>query len=145
MLSEAMPVRSWQLPWVFAVSVDASSWVASLSQLVREARARRVSLSAHVGTTTDTTAVAVFREDGAAMLGGLIALTGLALHQITGSAMPTQGEPGDPRRQRSVPFLALARQRETLGGTMRRVGRHSTVGRARRRGGATERERFRQL
>src|SRR5207302_9363009 len=27
--------------------VDASSWVASLSQLVREARARRVSLSAH--------------------------------------------------------------------------------------------------
>ena len=106
MLSEAMPVRSWQLPWVFAVSVDASSWVASLSQLVREARARRVSLSAHVGTTTDTTAVAVFREDGAAMLGGLIALTGLALHQITGSAMPTQGEPGDPRRQRSVPFLA---------------------------------------
>ena len=35
MLSEAMPVRSWQLPRVFAVSTDASSWVVSLSQLVR--------------------------------------------------------------------------------------------------------------
>jgi cation diffusion facilitator family transporter len=68
--------------------VDGTSWVASLRQLGREARARGVRLTQHVRSTTDTTVTAVYLEDGAALLGGLIALVGLGAHQITGSSVP---------------------------------------------------------
>lgn len=39
-------------------------------------------------STTDTTVTAVYFEDGAALLGGFIALVGLAAHQVLGSAVP---------------------------------------------------------
>jgi cation diffusion facilitator family transporter len=68
--------------------IDGTSWVASLRQLRREARARGVPLGQHVRSTTDTMVTAVYLEDGAALLGGLLALVGLALHQVTGSAIP---------------------------------------------------------
>ena len=68
--------------------VDGTSWLLSLRQLVREARARGVRLSQHVRSTTDTTVTAVYMEDGAALLGGLTALVGLTAHQVLRSAIP---------------------------------------------------------
>lgn len=72
----------------FGFLVDGTSWVASLRQLSREARGRGVRLTEHVRSTTDTTVTAVYMEDGAALLGGLLAMVGLAAHQVTGSAIP---------------------------------------------------------
>ena len=74
--------------------VDGTSWLRSLRQLAREARARGVRLSQHIRSTTDTTVTAVYMEDGAALLGGMIAMVGLAAHQflashqVRGAAIP---------------------------------------------------------
>jgi cation diffusion facilitator family transporter len=68
--------------------IDGTSFLLSLRQLTREARARGVRLSQHVRGTTDTAVTAAYREDGAALLGGLLALAGLVAHQLTGSAIP---------------------------------------------------------
>jgi cation diffusion facilitator family transporter len=57
-------------------------------QLRREARERDRQLLRHVMLTSDPTVRAVFAEDSAAVLGSLIALVGVALHQATGSAVP---------------------------------------------------------
>ena len=66
----------------FGFVVDGTSWLRSLRQLAREARSRGVRLTQHIRSTTDTTVTAVYMEDGAALLGGMIAMVGLAAHQI---------------------------------------------------------------
>jgi cation diffusion facilitator family transporter len=75
---------------VLAVSfvLEATSFLQSLRQAKPEARSMDRDLIEHVLATSDPTLRAVFAEDAAALLGILIAATGLGLHQITGSAAP---------------------------------------------------------
>jgi cation diffusion facilitator family transporter len=68
--------------------VDGTSWVVAVRQLWHESRLRQVRLLEHVRGTTDTTVTAVFFEDGASLLGGGIAMLGLAAHQVFGSEVP---------------------------------------------------------
>jgi cation diffusion facilitator family transporter len=68
--------------------LDGTSWLTSVRQLRREARARGVPLRQHIRTTTDTTVTAVYYEDAAALAGNAIALAGLGIHQLLGSAAP---------------------------------------------------------
>ena len=64
----------------------------SFSQAVRQSRreARKLgrSVLSFVSTTSNPTLRAVFAEDAAALIGILIASTGIVLHQVTGSAVP---------------------------------------------------------
>jgi cation diffusion facilitator family transporter len=64
----------------------------SFAQSIRQARPEAASLERdvleHVLATSDPTLRAVFFEDLAALVGLVIATTGLALHQLTGSAAP---------------------------------------------------------
>ena len=68
--------------------LEGFSFLQSVRQARREARALRRDLIDHVLATSDPTLRAVFAEDAAALIGLVIAFTGLALHQITGSATP---------------------------------------------------------
>jgi divalent metal cation (Fe/Co/Zn/Cd) transporter len=49
--------------------LDGTSWLTSMRQLRREARARGVRLREHVRSTTDTAVTAVYYEDAAALAG----------------------------------------------------------------------------
>jgi cation diffusion facilitator family transporter len=64
----------------------------SFAQSIRQARPEAAELDRdlleHVLATSDPTLRAVFAEDAAALLGLVIAGTGLALHEITGSPVP---------------------------------------------------------
>jgi cation diffusion facilitator family transporter len=64
----------------------------SFSQSIRQAKPEAASLDRdliqHVLATSDPTLRAVFAEDAAALLGLVIAGTGLGLHQLTGSPTP---------------------------------------------------------
>ena len=68
--------------------LDGTSWLTSVRQLRREARARGVPFRQHLRSTTDTAVTAVFYEDSAALIGNTIALAGLGACQLTGSAAP---------------------------------------------------------
>jgi cation diffusion facilitator family transporter len=68
--------------------LDGISWLASVRQLRREARARGVPLRRHLRSTTDTAVTAVYYEDAAALVGNAIALAGLGMHQLLGSPAP---------------------------------------------------------
>jgi cation diffusion facilitator family transporter len=71
-----------------ALALELVSLGQAWRQLRREARERDRQLLRHVMLTSDPTVRAVFAEDSAAVLGTLIALVGVALHQATGSAVP---------------------------------------------------------
>jgi divalent metal cation (Fe/Co/Zn/Cd) transporter len=68
--------------------LDGISWLTSVRQLRREARARGVPLRQHIRSTTDTAVTAVYYEDAAALVGNAIALAGLGMHQLLGSPAP---------------------------------------------------------
>lgn len=68
--------------------LEAVSFLQSLRQAAPEARAMDRDLIEHVLETSDPTLRAVFAEDAAALIGLLIAATGLGLHQWTGSPVP---------------------------------------------------------
>jgi cation diffusion facilitator family transporter len=68
--------------------LDGTSWLASVRQLRREARARGVRFRRHLRSTTDTAVTAVFYEDTAALIGNMTALAGLGLHQLLGTPAP---------------------------------------------------------
>jgi cation diffusion facilitator family transporter len=68
--------------------LDGTSWLSSVRQLRREAAVRGVRFRRHLGSTTDTAVTAVFYEDAAALVGNMIALAGLGLHQLLGSPAP---------------------------------------------------------
>jgi len=68
--------------------LDGTSWLTSVRQLRREARARGVPFRQHLDSTTDSTVTTVFYEDGAALLGAAIALTGLGAHALLHSPVP---------------------------------------------------------
>ena len=75
---------------VLAVSfvLEGTSFLQSLRQAKPEARSMDRDLIDHVMRTSDPTLRAVFAEDAAAMIGLLIAGSGLGLHQLTGSSVP---------------------------------------------------------
>ena len=53
----------------------------------RGGRARERSLSDHLSVSSDPTAQTVFYEDTAALIGLVLAIAALVLHQVTGSAV----------------------------------------------------------
>ena len=75
---------------VLAVSflLDLVSFLRANRQLSGEAHALARGLLEHVKLTSDPTTRAVFAEDAAGLTGNLLAATGIALHQATGSAVP---------------------------------------------------------
>ena len=68
--------------------LEGFSFLQSVRQARREARALHRDLIDHVLATSDPTLRAVFAEDAAALTGLVIAAAGLALHELTGSATP---------------------------------------------------------
>src|SRR5439155_18716991 len=75
---------------VLAVSLvlDATSWRTAYRQLRGESRGRGVSLRTYLRRSSDPTSTTVFYEDTAGVIGVLFATAGVALHQLTGSAVP---------------------------------------------------------
>lgn len=68
--------------------LDGASLIQAQKQLRREARALDRSFLEHLDLSSDPVVRAVFAEDAAAVVGNVIACIGIALHQITGSAVP---------------------------------------------------------
>jgi cation diffusion facilitator family transporter len=71
---------------VVSLGLEAVSWRTARNQLRAEARARQRSLAEHLRLASDPTASTVFLEDSAAIIGILLALAALGLHQYTGWA-----------------------------------------------------------
>jgi cation diffusion facilitator family transporter len=67
---------------------DVTSFTSSRRQLHREAAERRIKVSQHLATTTDTTGPAVYLQDLFSIIGGLLALAGLIAGHLIGSAIP---------------------------------------------------------
>jgi cation diffusion facilitator family transporter len=65
---------------------EGTSWLKAVRQLRGEARAAERGLTEHVRLSSDPTVKTVFSEDTAALIGLVLAATGLALHQLTGQA-----------------------------------------------------------
>ena len=68
--------------------LDGASWLTSVRQLRRESASARVSLRHYLHSTTDTAVAAVYFEDAAALVGNLVALAGLTIHQVVHSPVP---------------------------------------------------------
>jgi cation diffusion facilitator family transporter len=66
---------------------EATSFARALLQFRGQARARHLSLLAHLRTSADTTVKAALFEDSAAMAGLALAAAGLLLRQLTGSSV----------------------------------------------------------
>jgi cation diffusion facilitator family transporter len=75
---------------VLAVSfvLEGTSFLQSVRQAKPEAESMQRDLIDHVLATSDPTLRAVFFEDSAALVGVLLAVGGLGLHQLTGSPIP---------------------------------------------------------
>lgn len=69
-----------------AFLLEGTSLLQALRQLGGEAKQFDRDLLAHVLETSDPTSRAVFAEDSAALIGIVIALLGIGLHQLTGQA-----------------------------------------------------------
>jgi cation diffusion facilitator family transporter len=72
---------------VVSVVLEAVSWRTARNQLRDEARARHRSMAEQIRLASDPTAITVFLEDTAAIIGLLLALAALGLHAWTGSAL----------------------------------------------------------
>ena len=74
---------------ILAISfvLEGSSLIRALRQVRDEAQVRGRTFMRHLRRSNDPTVKAVASEDGAAVVGIVLALTGIGLHQITGSAM----------------------------------------------------------
>ena len=68
--------------------LEGISFLQSVRQAKPEAESVQRDLIEHVLATSDPTLRGVFAEDSAALIGLIIAATGLAAHQLTGSAVP---------------------------------------------------------
>jgi cation diffusion facilitator family transporter len=75
---------------VLAVSLvlELTSWRTAYRQLRTESRTWGVRLRVYIRRSSDPTPTTVFYEDSAAVIGIALAAVGLALHQVTGSAVP---------------------------------------------------------
>ena len=65
--------------------LEGISWLQAFRQARREAAAHHQSFAAFLRTTDDPTVKTVFFEDSAALIGLVLALGGVGLHQLTGS------------------------------------------------------------
>jgi cation diffusion facilitator family transporter len=72
---------------VFSFCVDGLSLVQARRQIADEARAASRGFLEQLDVSSDPVVRAVFAEDAAAVVGNLIALVGIVLHQVTGSAV----------------------------------------------------------
>ena len=70
-----------------AFVLESSSLLQALRQLRSEARRYDRDLLAHVLETSDPTSRAVFAEDTAALIGIVLAVLGIGLHQLTGQVV----------------------------------------------------------
>lgn len=87
------PTQAAHFPVAYVVLIvsfclESVSLLRAYRQIKREAGILRRDFFEHFDLTSDPVARAVFAEDAAAIAGNLIALTGIALHQATGSAVP---------------------------------------------------------
>jgi cation diffusion facilitator family transporter len=73
---------------VVAFVLEGVSFLQASRQLRGEAAELDRSLLQHVRLTSDPTTRAVFAEDAAALIGNVLALVGIGLHQVTGSVVP---------------------------------------------------------
>jgi cation diffusion facilitator family transporter len=71
-----------------AFLLDLVSFLQARHQLRGEAQAMARGLLEHVRMTSDPTTRAVFAEDAAGLAGNVLAATGIALQQVTGSSVP---------------------------------------------------------
>lgn len=80
--------RPWVAYTVLAVSfaLEGTSWVQAVRQLRKEARKDETTPLQWLRATDDPTVKTVFFEDSAALIGLLLALAGVGLHELTGSA-----------------------------------------------------------
>lgn len=69
-----------------ALLFEGTSFVQAVRQLRGEAQSYQRDLLEHALATSDPTTRAVFAEDSAALIGLVIALAGIGLHQLTGNA-----------------------------------------------------------
>jgi cation diffusion facilitator family transporter len=69
-----------------AALLEGTSFLQAIRQLGSEAKRYDRDLLEHALATSDPTTRAVFAEDSAALIGLLIALAGIGLHQLTGNA-----------------------------------------------------------
>ena len=72
---------------VISFVLEGSSLIRALRQVRDEAQVRGRTFLSHLRRSNDPTVKAVASEDGAAVVGILLALAGIGLHQITGSAV----------------------------------------------------------
>jgi cation diffusion facilitator family transporter len=89
-LVHRQPVLSFRIAYfVLLVSfcLDGVSLIQAQRQLRREAQALERTFLEHLDLSSDPVVRAVFAEDAAALVGNLIAGAGIALHQVTGSAV----------------------------------------------------------
>ena len=90
MLGEAAEqTLAWVAYAVLAVSfvLEGISWAQAVRQLRAEARKDELTPAQWLSSTDDPTVKTVFFEDSAALIGLLLALAGVGLHQLTGSAL----------------------------------------------------------
>lgn len=90
-LFDPEPASDWIISYVvlgIAFALEGFSFLQANRQARREAREGGYDLLDHVMRTSDPTLRAVFFEDAAALVGLVIAFTGILLHQITGSPVP---------------------------------------------------------
>jgi cation diffusion facilitator family transporter len=66
--------------------LEGASWLQAVKQALKEAAAHDQSFGAFLRTTDDPTVKTVFFEDSAALIGLVLALAGIGLHQLTGSS-----------------------------------------------------------
>jgi cation diffusion facilitator family transporter len=83
---EASPLIGYVVLAVSAV-LEAISWKQAFRETRRQSRERGQGFSEFLRTTDDPTAKSVLFEDSAALIGIACAAAGLALHQLTGSAI----------------------------------------------------------
>jgi len=69
-----------------ALLFEGTSFLQAVRQLRREAREYNRDLLEHALATSDPTTRAVFAEDSAALIGLVLALAGIGLHELTGNA-----------------------------------------------------------
>jgi cation diffusion facilitator family transporter len=86
---EAEQAYVWVAYVVLVVSfaLEGTSWLRALRQVRADAAAERRSMADYLRGSDDPTVKTVFYEDSAALVGLLLALAGIALHQVTGSAV----------------------------------------------------------
>ena len=86
---QAEQTLAWVAYAVLAVSfvLEGISWAQAVRQVRAEARKDELTPAQWLRSTDDPTVKTVFFEDSAALIGLLLALAGVGLHQLTGSAL----------------------------------------------------------